>query len=76
MTVSYQMNRLSLRNNLLKLETSEELEANLEEFTEYTPNEWNQNQRMSTCNRGDLETLGYYAQTLPGHWFECRPDLT
>ena len=53
------MNRLSLRNNQLKLETSGELPNILEEsIEENTSNEWKQNRKMSTCNRLDLESLG------------------
>ena len=66
------MNQLSLRNNRLKFKTSEELPIILEESVEYASNEWKQNQKMSTCNRLDLESLGSwpntYAHKLPGHW--------
>ena len=52
------MNRLSLRNNRLKLETSGELLIILEESREeYTSSEWKHNRKMSTCNRLDLESL-------------------
>ena len=64
------MNRLSLRNNRLKFETSRTLAIILEESIEYTLNEWKkQNRKMSTFNRLDLESLGswptLYALKLP-----------
>ena len=68
------MNRWSLRNNRLKLETLRELPIILEESTQqYTSNEWKQNRKItSTCNRLDLESRGpwpsLYAQELRGHW--------
>ena len=70
------MNRLGLRNNRLKLETSGELLIILEEsIQEYTSNEWKQNQKMmSTCNRLDLESLGSWLtmpQNLPGNGMWC-----
>ena len=70
------MNRLSLRNNRLKVETSGGelpiiLEESVEEYT--SSNEWKHNWKMmSTCNQLDSESLGpwptIYAQKLPGHW--------
>jgi hypothetical protein len=54
-----QMNRLSLGNNRLKFETAGEIPIVLEEFIgEYTPIFIKENQRMSTCSRLDLQTLG------------------
>ena len=59
------MNRLSLRNNQLKFEISGELSIILEKSAEeYTSNEWQQNWKMSTCNRLDLESLGSWP-TMP-----------
>ena len=58
------MNLLSLRNNQLKLETSGELLIILEECIEHTSNERKQNQKMSTRNRLDLESLGSWP-TMP-----------
>jgi hypothetical protein len=43
------MNRWSLRNNRLKLETSGGLPVILEEFIEYASNKLKQNWKMSTC---------------------------
>ena len=40
------MNRLGLRNNQLKLETSGELPIILEESIENTLNEWKQNRKI------------------------------
>ena len=61
-----QMNRLRLRNNRLKFKTSGKLPIILEEFIEeYTPNLINENQRMSTCNQLDLQSLGSQPTTLP-----------
>ena len=51
-------NRLSLKNNQLKFETSGELPIILEDSIEYTSNEWKQNRKMSTCDRLGLESLG------------------
>ena len=53
-----QRNWLSLRINRLKFKTAGELLIVLEEFIEQASNELKQNQRMSTCNRLDLESLG------------------
>ena len=53
------MNRLSLRNNQLKLETSGELPIILEKsVTSNMPQMNKANWKMSTCNRLDLELLG------------------
>ena len=70
-----QMNRLSLRNNRWKFETSGELPIALEESIEYTSNEWKQQTwKISTCNR----PVGFriftristgYALKLPRHWY-------
>ena len=51
-------NRLSLRNNRLKFKTVGKLPIDLEEYMEYTPYLIKENQRLSTCNRLDLQTLG------------------
>ena len=65
------MNRLSLRNNRLELNTAGKSPILLEEFIEYTPSLIKENQRMSTsCNRLDLQTLARistscYAQKSP-----------
>ena len=49
------MNRWSLRNNRLKLETSRELPIVLEEsIEEYASSSYNKNRKMSTCDRLDL----------------------
>ena len=50
-----------------------ELPIILEESTEeYTSNEWKQNQKMSTCNRLDLESLGSWP-TMPKNFLGTRP---
>ena len=62
------MNRLSLRNNRLKFKIVGKLSIVLEEFVEYTPKE---NQRISTCNQFDLQTLGsqlVMPKNLLDHW--------
>ena len=69
---SLQKNRLSLRNNRLKFETSGEIPIILEESIEYASIEWKQNRKMWTCNRLDLQTLGSQPVIMPkkllGHW--------
>ena len=57
------MNRLSLRNNWLKLETLGEGPTILEVSIEYTSNEQKQNWKMSTCNRLDSGTLHTHAKS-------------
>ena len=42
--------------NQFKCETSREFPVTLEEYVEYAK----KNQKMSTCNGFDLETLGYW----------------
>ena len=56
--VSYRWTGWVWENNRLKLETSGGLPITLEEYMEYTLNEWKQNRKMSTCNRLDLESFG------------------
>ena len=48
-------NHLSWEKNRLSFKTSGELPIVLEESVEYVSNEWKQNQKMSTCNRLDLD---------------------
>ena len=65
------MNRLSLRNNRLKLETAGKLPIILEEFYRIYPNLIKEIRRMSTtCNRLDLQTLVFQPimpKNLPNH---------
>ena len=61
----YRLNRLSLRNNRWKFETSGILPIALEESIEDTSTERKyQNRKMSTCNRLDLESLGSWPTTM------------
>ena len=67
------MNLLSLRNDRLKLKTAGKLPIILEESIEYTSILIKENQRMSTCNRLDLQTLGsqqVMPKNLPDHWYK------
>ena len=53
------MNRLSLRNNRLKMKTSRETPIILEEFIILNISQIiKRHQKMSTCNGLDLESLG------------------
>ena len=52
------MNQLSLRTYWLKFETSGKSPTILEESVECILDEFRKPQKMSTCNRLDLETLG------------------
>ena len=56
---------VKFEDNLWKFETLGELLTILEESIECTSNEWkHQNQKMSTCNRLDLKSLGS-CRTMP-----------
>jgi hypothetical protein len=72
---SLQMNRLSFRNNQLKLETSRELPFILEEsIEEYTSTEESSKTgRCLTCNRLDLESLGS-SLTMPKNFLGTDPN--
>ena len=72
------MNRLSLRNNRLKFETSGELPITLKEFVDSIP-------QMNKAKLEDVNMLpaGFritriltdYAQNLPGHWLGLLPHV-
>ena len=72
-----QMNRLSLRNNRVKvIKTAGKLPSLLEDIYRICPNLIKENWRISTCNRLDLQTLaristGCGAQKSPRSLCEC-----
>ena len=52
------MNRLSFRSNQLKFKTAKEMTDHFRDIYRIYPNLMKEIQRMSTCNRLDLQTLG------------------
>ena len=52
------MNRLSLRNNRLKFKTAGKITDHFRGIYRIYPNLTNENRRMSTCNRLDLQIPG------------------
>ena len=74
------MNRLSLRNNLLKFKTAGKWLIVLEEFYRIYPNLVQKHRRMSTYNRLDLQTLRsqpvIVPKNLPNQWSLGTPSHT